>query len=418
MSDSDDPTAHQKVDPETLVLRARPRRVARFNRRVVVGVAAGGCLLMFGATMVALHPPSLRRASSGEELLGAGQKSVADGLAGLPKSYGDLKPPPPKLGPPLPGDLGPPVTHVEQNLGVPSPPPQNYGLRPNPEEDAERAERMRLARQAQEARESKIFFSVSMRTGPAIAANAAAGVGQGSPSSNSDAAAMPARLDLDPDRDPNGQQRKLDLINGKQDERAIYNSHGLQQPVSPYEVMAGTIIPASLITGLKSDLPGLVVAQVTEDVRDTVTGTILLIPQGSRLVGTYDSVVAFGQRRALLVWQRIIMPNGSSVVIDNLPATDTAGYAGLEDEVDFHTWQLLEGVGLSTLLGVGSQATFGSAQSNLVQAIRESTSESVSQAGQRVVEKDLNEQPTITVRPGWPLRVIVHKDLVLEPYRG
>ncbi len=182
--------------------------------------------------------------------------------------------------------------------------------------------------------------------------------------------------------------------------------------------MAGTLISASLITGLDSDLPGLVVAQVTENVYDTVTGGILLIPQGARLIGTYDSVVAFGQSRALVVWQRIVMPNGSSIVIDNLPATDTAGYAGLEDEVDYHTWTLLKGIALSTLLGVGSQVTFGSQQSNLVEAIRESTQESTNQAGQRIVEKDLNIQPTITVRPGWPLRVIVHKDLVLQPYQG
>ena len=118
-----------------------------------------------------------------------------------------------------------------------------------------------------------------------------------------------------------------------------------------------------------------------------------------------------------MAWQRIVMPNGSSVVIDNLPATDTAGYAGLEDDVDFHTWQLLKGVALSTLLGVSTQATFGSSQSNLVQAIRQSTSESTNSAGQRIVEKNLNIQPTITIRPGWPLRVVVHKDLVLRPYR-
>ena len=149
-----------------------------------------------------------------------------------------------------------------------------------------------------------------------------------------------------------------------------------------------------------------------------MTGKVLLIPQGARLIGSYDSVVAFGQSRALLVWQRIVMPNGSSVVIDNLPGTDTAGYAGLEDGVDFHTWRLLKGVALSTLLAVGSQATFGNSQSNLVQAIRESTAESTNQAGQRIVEKNLNIQPTITVRPGWPLRVIVHKDLVLQPYPG
>jgi len=157
---------------------------------------------------------------------------------------------------------------------------------------------------------------------------------------------------------------------------------------------------------------------ITENVYDSVTGRILLVPQGSRLIGRYDSVVAFGQSRALLVWQRIVMPDGSSIQIDNLPATDAAGYAGLEDEVDYHTWTLLKGIAMSTLLGVGGQVTFGSNQSNLVDAIRESTAESTNEAGQRIVEKDLNIQPTITVRPGWPLRVIVSKDLILRPYQG
>ncbi len=418
------PGAPPKIDSEGLALRARPRRVARFNRRVVIGVAAGACVLVFAATMIALYPPSLNHGQSGAELLNTDRKQVADGLAGLPRGYGDLapKPAPPKLGPPLPGDLGPPVTHVEQNLGIPPQPPQNFGLRPNPEEDANRAERMRLARQAQEALESKVFFAVSLRQGQAGGARVDTGSGAAgtaaAPASDMAAGAMPVRLSLDPDRDPNNQQRKLDFLNAKQDDRAIYNPHGLQQPVSPYEVMAGTLISASLVTGLKSDLPGLVVAQVTENVYDTVTGRVLLIPQGARLIGSYDSVVAFGQSRALVAWQRIVMPNGSSVVIDNLPATDTAGYAGLEDDVDFHTWQLLKGVALSTLLGVSTQATFGSSQSNLVQAIRQSTSESTNSAGQRIVEKNLNIQPTITVRPGWPLRVIVHKDLVLQPYQS
>ena len=140
--------------------------------------------------------------------------------------------------------------------------------------------------------------------------------------------------------------------------------------------------------------------------------------QGSRLIGSYDSVVAFGQSRALLVWQRIVMPDGSSIQIDNLPATDAAGYTGLEDEVDYHTWTLLKGVVMSTLLGVSSQATFGSSQSNLVQAIQQSTQESTNQAGQRLVEKDLEIQPTIKIRPGFPMRVVVHKDLILRPYGG
>jgi len=104
------------------------------------------------------------------------------------------------------------------------------------------------------------------------------------------------------------------------------------------------VIAASLITGLNSDLPGIVTAQVTQNVFDTITGNILLVPQGARLIGKYDSVVAFGQRRALVIWQRLILPDGSSVRLDNMPATDASGYAGLTDKVDFHTGTRLKGV--------------------------------------------------------------------------
>jgi type IV secretory pathway VirB10-like protein len=154
--------------------------------------------------------------------------------------------------------------------------------------------------------------------------------------------------------------------------------------------MAGTVIAASLVTGLNSDLPGFVIAQVTEHVYDTVSGRFLLIPQGSRLVGKYDSIVAFGQERALVVWQRIILPDGSSIVIDNLPATDTGGYAGLADQVDLHTWKMLKGVALATVLGVGSELAFGSADNDLVKALQQSTQSTTNRAGQRLVERNLS----------------------------
>lgn len=152
--------------------------------------------------------------------------------------------------------------------------------------------------------------------------------------------------------------------------------------------------------------------------RNALSGQSYSGPSGSRLIGSYDHVVAFGQSRALVVWRRIIMPDGSSIEIDNLPATDAAGYAGLEDEVDFHTWRLIKGIALATVLGVGTELTFGASENDLVRALRQSTQQSTNQAGQRLVEKNLDVQPTITVRPGWPLRVIVEKDLVLLPYRG
>jgi len=191
----------------------------------------------------------------------------------------------------------------------------------------------------------------------------------------------------------------------------------VEDPITPFEVMAGTVISASLITGVNSDLPGTVIAQVTQNVYDTVTGQYILIPQGARLIGRYDSVIAFGQSRALLIWTRIIYPDGASIQIDNMPASDVAGYAGLRDRVDFHTFRLVKGIVLSTLLGVGTELSFDQTESDLVEALRESSQNAANQAGQKIVQRNLDIQPTIKIRPGWPLRVIVHKDLVLRPYR-
>jgi len=392
-----------KVDPESLVLRANPRPVVRFKRKLLIGMAAALCLGVFAATWLALGQGGTKSPQSESNLYSVDHKRTPDQLASLPSSYDKVK-----LGPPLPGDLGYAAAQNAKSLGA-------SGTTPSSADTAAQAENLRLAQQSRQASESGVFFRVADQGNSAANSAASGGQGGAGPATvpqkeNSD------RLDLDPARDPNNQGRKLDFVH-QRSESEIYNPHALQQPLSPYEILAGTIIPASLITGLNSDLPGLVIAQVTESVFDTVSGTILLLPAGSRLIGAYDSVVAFGQKRALVVWQRIVMPNGTSIQIDNLPATDTQGYAGLEDEVDYHTWTLLKGIALSTLLGVGTQATFGNSQSNLVEAIRESTQESTNQAGQRIIERNLDVQPTITIRPGFRLNVVVHKDLILKPYR-
>jgi type IV secretion system protein VirB10 len=397
-----------KVDPETLVLKAAPRRVVRFKRRLLIGIAAVGCAAVFGVTWLALKGRAMRLGQQAQELYNTERKPTPDGLAALPGNYGQMRTDTPQLGPPLPGDLGRPILERQRQLGI--------APGASMEDQAAQAERQRLAQQARQAREAGVFFQIANRAAPAGASGAGQGAGVAM-AGELPPATDANRLNLDPDRDQNNQQRKLDFLN-QPVEKSIYNPHALQTPASPYQVMAGSIIAASLVTGLNSDLPGLVVAQVTENVYDSVTGRTLLIPQGARLIGSYDSVVAFGQSRALLVWRRIVMPDGSSVQIDNLPATDVAGYAGLEDEVDYHTWRLLKGVVLSTLLGVGTELSLGGAESDLVRAIRQSTQQSVNQAGQRITEKNLNIQPTITIRPGWPLRVIVYKDLVLRPYRG
>lgn len=157
---------------------------------------------------------------------------------------------------------------------------------------------------------------------------------------------------------------------------------------------------------------------MTEQVRDSATGTAILIPQGSRLIGSYDTMVAFGQKRALIVWQRIVFPDGSSVRLDSVPAADLAGYSGLEDKVNFHEWRLLKGIALSTLLGIGSELSLGGEDSDLVRAIERSVQRDGARAGDQLVSRNLDVQPTLTIRPGWPVRAVIHKDLVLKPWRG
>src|SRR4030095_596410 len=198
----------------------------------------------------------------------------------------------------------------------------------------------------------------------------------------------------------------------------VVSQHSVQPATSPYQVMAGTVISAALITGINSDLPGVVLASVTEPVYDTKLGRHLLIPQGTRLIGEYDSKVAFGQRRVLLVWDRLIFPGASSLTLDRLPAVDTAGNAGLEDGVDRHWRQLLAGAALSTLIGIAGEVAAPERDSNqVIVSARQSAQESINHVGQELTRRNLNVQPTLTIRPGFPVRVIVSRDLVLRPYQ-
>jgi type IV secretory pathway VirB10-like protein len=128
-----------------------------------------------------------------------------------------------------------------------------------------------------------------------------------------------------------------------------------------------------------------------------------------------------GQSRVLLVWTRLIMPNGRSIILERQPGADTGGYAGLQDEVDHHWGALFKAGLLSTLLSVGAELGSGAGNSNgdssVLQALRRGAGDSLNQTGQQVVRRNLNMQPTLTIRPGFPVRVIVNRDLVLEPYR-
>ena len=219
----------------------------------------------------------------------------------------------------------------------------------------------------------------------------------------------------------NMQLQKMQFLKGSSKAEDIYNPHALQKPVSPYEVQAGTILSATLITGLNTSVPGEIVAQIRSNIYDTVSGRYLLIPKGSKLLGQYDSQVAYGQERVLLVFNRIIRPDGSSILLSKFTGADLHGAAGLQGDVNNHWSRILGAATISTLLSFGAGATTdnmsndntfyrGSKQSALLGA-----ASNISDIGQNLTNRAINVQPTITLPPGYQFDVIVKKDMVLAP---
>ena len=369
-------------------MRLRPGRapVTRLSRKVIVVLALILAVAIAAALFLALRPG---RQIDRAELYGIDNRMTPDGLSNLPRDYAGLPRNVPPLGPPLPGDLGRPILNTgAAHPATPVPTPAD-------------PEKQRIAQEQEAARLSRLFAATNVRQAPSAAPVLANVAGPpDSPTGN-----------LAP------QDRRLAFLNGNVDRRTV-SGERIDAPASPYVLQAGAVIPAALLTGLRSDLPGQVTAQVTEDVYDSPTGSTRLIPQGARLVGQYDAQIAFGQTRALLVWTRLIMPNGRSIVLERQPGADAEGYAGLEDGVDYHWAELFKAAALSTLLSIGAQTGSSGDESDIVRAPRQGAGDSISQTGQQIVSRQLNVAPTLTIRPGFPVRVIVTRDLVLEPYGG
>lgn len=367
-------------------LRAEPPRITRLSPKVIVGIGIVISLGIGGALIYALQT----RVSGADdhELYSTANRQPADGLAGLPRDYAG-----PILGPALPGDLGRPILNA-QNRGQHVVPPAIMAPAVDDEEQRRRAEE-------EAARTSTVFFQ--SRGGPAST------VGTGEPASvfpGTELGSQPG--------EQTAQDRHLAFLNAAADRRTVARDR-VMPPASPFVLQAGAVIPAALITGIRSDLPGQVTAQVTENIYDSPTGRALLVPQGTRIIGEYDNNVQFGQRRALLVWNRLIFPSGRSIVLERQPGADAQGYAGLEDDVDYHWWDLAKAAGLSTLLAAGTELAIDD-ENRLLRAIRDGAQDTINDAGQQIIRSQLNVAPTLTIRPGFPVRVIVTRDLVLEPY--
>jgi type IV secretory pathway VirB10-like protein len=396
--------ASPKAKPES-VLAAPRLPVTRWNRRYLI-MGAGGLAALVAAGFYigfgGLGRPAPRQASA---------QNAADTVPTTPAfagrfaaGYGD-----PAVQAAAPGTASlPPAGATTATL------PGGPGAQPGPARPVDPA--------VQQAREQTNAARVS---NPFFAAQALAGGGPAAPDTGGPvnlAAAAPgasgAGADA-PDVQPaNGQGAKRQFLATARSED--YLASPLRPPESPWEVKAGTVIPAALLTALNSDLPGEVIAQVTEPIYDHATGRTVLIPQGSRLIGKYDSQIAYGQERALISWNRIIMPDGRSLNIGSMTGADLTGASGLKDQVDGHFWQLARGILLSTVFSVGAaSAEDASARSSgelVLNSAANGVSNGAQQVAQQITARDLNRQATIKVRAGWPLRVLVNKDMILAPY--
>lgn len=367
-----------------------PRRLSRKALATLAGVSALGVAAALGYSLTASH-----RSQDHQETVSVERRNT-DALADAPKDYGDLAR--------NASGIGAPTATAEPVTTPPlaSPPAAS----PSAANNDAAAEQQRRRQQRESARASKLF----------------AGNGEGPRATPGAEPPLSA-----PGQPPSG-ERALSANSDAQDRKATFVANGTREPtvnsgrLTPppgrYVVSAGSTIAAALITGLSSDLPGQIVAQVTEDVFDTVSGQARLIPQGTRLIGVYDARVSYGQSRALVVWTRLIFPDGRSLDLDRMVGTDATGQSGLSDRVDNHTGKLLIAGLLSTVFGVGANAATagGGDNADIAFAIRESAGRSIETAGDKIVGRQLDVQPTITVRPGARVRVLVSRDLVLAPW--
>ncbi|EKF1346092.1 conjugal transfer protein TrbI [Campylobacter coli] len=220
-------------------------------------------------------------------------------------------------------------------------------------------------------------------------------------------------LESGTNKDVQGQQ----FLSQKKDNG--YLKYVKQKPLSTYEIKAGWNIPAILITGVNSDLPGQILAQVTQNVYDSATGKYLLIPQGTKVVGAYSSNIIYGQSRLLVAWNKLIFPNGDTLNLDGMQGTSQDGYTGFEDQVDNHYFRIFGSAFLLSSISAGIALSDNSdTNSEKETASDKAIAQAIQQMGQvasEMIRKNMNISPTLKIRPGYKFNIFVTKDIILEP---
>jgi type IV secretion system protein VirB10 len=415
--------------PDYLQTRPPPPIAARLNRRAGVTVIL---MLSVAALVVIYSIYSKRHAAEVQETADPAKvRSAKEVGAAIAASAPDTVGAPPELAPSAPILIAPPpAPPVITTATVPPPAPAGPPVRTRAEQEADAAKEAR-DRADEEARKAGSEVS-DFGGGPKALAGLAGSPGSGAsavidPEQAAAAALRELRQSLPqtsagPSDDPSGQREKAAFIKQEQTKGDDgYLDATRLPPRSRFQISAGTIIPGILVSGLKSDLPGDIDGQVSANVYDTATGRYLLIPQGTKLFGHYDSNVAFGQESLLAVWQRLTFPDGSTLQLQGMNGSDRSGFSGFRDQVDEHLGRLIAGALLSSVLSAGievSQAqsqtsTNGVTNSNPAQqAVGAAIGQNVGQLGVEIVRRDFNVQPTITIRNGYQFSILVNRDVV------
>lgn len=350
-------------------LRAEPPRPLRLSRKVALAGAAGLAVAIAVAAVAGL---STQEDAAPAQELTPSSAPPPDAVRALPGDYAA-----PRLGPPLPGDLGRPILNARNATDAEAAPSMAASAQAasTRDADARQAERERQRAEADAARTSTLVVAQD----DSRAAASRADLARGGPAIGP-AAVSPGPAD------------------------------------GAYRLRAGSIIEAGLVTGVQSDLPGPVLGQITADVHDSETGRRLLIPKGSRLIGGYSAQIAQGQSRLQLVWTRIVLPDGVTIALEDQVASDARGYAGLQDRTDSRWGGRLRSAALTTLLAISGAAVDVEADDRLARALRDGTTDGVDTIGRGLVERGLSLPPRLTLRPGLSFRIILNRDLDLVPY--
>jgi type IV secretory pathway VirB10-like protein len=404
------------VVPGTNIYRTELPKGIRFNQKKVVVLLITAAIVIMFSIMNALTPQKPGNKSNavtaswrpGEQNSSLHPANPPEEITKYPNTYKEQS----VLGAPLSpfGGTGLTGNGLSPGNDLSVPPSQlGYGYSQT-ETPAGRA--------LQEARQSAIRFGGSPAWSGSDPAQSADQALTGLSSLNQPAITGELGGDRQPD-DPNGQNHKNTFLNQARSSK-FYAGSSLTEALSPYEVKAGSIIPGVLITGINSDLPGRITGQVRENVYDSVTGRYLLIPQGTKIIGIYDSRIVYAQNRVLIVWSRLIFPNGNSLDLEGLSGVDGGGYTGFKDQVNYHTGRLTAGVLLSSILSAGTKVANGSDGDDVsFKALAaEGAAENVANVGAKYADRNLNVQPTIEIRPGFRFNILVDRDFILKPYEG